>query len=152
LVDKNNPSLPPFDWEKERLPYTDNQFNVVVCLDTLECINDFYAALEDLIRVVRRRVIISLPNCWRKVFKQMLKGSGAQASYGLPPEWPMDRHKWFINSEEVEDLFFYQAAKTGRFCVARLIYHMPMTIRRHRWLYPLLIRLLPERYVKKFDG
>lgn len=151
LVDKNNPNLPPFDWEKEDLPFTDNSFDSVVCLDTLEHINDIHKGLHDLLRVSKRYVIISLPNCWRKTIKQFVKGYGTSASYGLPPEKPHDRHKWFFNTEDIENFIFYNASLAKLpFGVKTIAYHIPLTISRHRIIYPLARLLLPERYFKNF--
>ena len=149
LVDKNNPNLPSWDWEKESLPYSENAFDTIVCLDTLEHINDFHASFQDLLRVSKKNVIISLPNCWRKMFKQMLKGRGDVASYGLPPEKPMDRHKWFMNTQEIEEFLAYQsAAGEHPYTIKKIVYHVQNTIPRHRIQYPLMKSLLPERYFK----
>lgn len=149
LVDKNNPNLPPWDWEKELLPYPDNSSDTLVCLDTLEHINDFHRSFQDLLRVAKTHVVISLPNCWRKMFKQMLQGYGTTASYGLPFEKPMDRHKWFFNTMEIEQYFMYQSvASPIPFKIVDIAYAAPITIPRHRVLYPLMRALLPERYSK----
>lgn len=149
LVDKNNPSLPPWDWEKELLPYGDASFDTVVCLDTLEHINDFHRSAQDVLRVARKHVVISLPNCWRKMFKQMLQGYGTSASYGLPFEKPMDRHKWFFNTVEIEQFFQYQGSVSATpFRVADMRFTVPVTTALHRVLYPLVQWVLPERYAK----
>ncbi len=149
LVDKNNPNLPPWDWEKELLPYGDGSFDTVVCLDTLEHINDFHRSAQDLLRVARTHVVISLPNCWRKMFKQMLQGYGTSASYGLPFEKPMDRHKWFFNTVEIEQFFQYQSAvSVTPFRVVDMRFAVPVTTTLHRMLYPLVRWFLPERYAK----
>mgnify|MGYP001580854460 CR=1 FL=1 len=149
LIDKNNPNLPPFDWEKEALPYPDNSFDSVVCLDVLEHINELHRSFEDLLRVSRKHVIISLPNCWRKMFKQMLNGRGTQASYGLPPEAPMDRHRWFFNPEEIEEFLVYQSV-CGRikFRIVDRAYHIPLATTAHRIIYPLVMHVLPRHYTK----
>ncbi|MSR85677.1 methyltransferase domain-containing protein [Candidatus Uhrbacteria bacterium] len=149
LIDKNNLQLSSWDWEKEMIPYQDQSFDTVICLDTLEHINDFHRSFHDLLRVAKKYVIVSLPNCWRKVFKHMLMGYGMSGSYGLPPEKPMDRHKWFFNTEDIEAFLCYQSAvSVTPYRIAKMAYHMPMTIARHRIQYPLMRLLLPERHVK----
>jgi hypothetical protein len=151
LVDKNNVNLKPFDWEQETLPYADGQFDTVVCLDTLEHINDLHRSFYDLLRVSKKRVIISLPNCWRKTFKRMLNGSSDQGAYGLPPERPMDRHKWFFNTEEIEDFFFYNAETAPhRYRVIEVKHHVPISRLAHRIIYPIIHAILPEKYGKNF--
>ena len=150
LVDKNNPNLPAFDWEKESLPFDDNSFDAVICLDTMEHIDRFHFAVDDLLRVSKRYVIISLPNCWRKMYKYMLiKGQGSRPSYGLPPEPPLDRHRWFFNTEDIQDFFYYQSAVSPRpFTVREIRYHLPAEARWQPIVYPLALKLLPRRFFK----
>src|SRR3989344_16551 len=150
LVDKNNPDLPAFDWEKEMLPYKENTFDTVVCLDTLEHINDLHQSFEDLVRVTGKHLIISLPNCWRKTSKEFIKGRGSSSSYGLPPERPFDRHKWFMNSEYIVQFMVYKAAVSvsPRFLVKKIVYYIPRTTWIHAWLYPLARIVLQDRYFK----
>lgn len=149
IVDKNIPGHPAFDWERASLPYADKAFDTVVCLDVLEHINDLHTAFTDLLRVSKKYVIISLPNCWRKMFKQMLRGRGTQASYGLPPEKPMDRHKWFFNPTEIEEFLAYQSAvSVTPFTIKASFYHQPKTVAVHHLVYPLIRQLLPKRYAR----
>jgi hypothetical protein len=141
-LDKNNPDLPVFDWEKARLPFEDGAIDTVVCMDTLEHINDIHNALHDIFRVAEKHVIISLPNCWRKTWAKFLRGYGSGASYGLPPEKPHDRHKWFFTSEDVDNFISYNAYKAG-WHVERVIYHAPQTRLWHRIFFPVLTALSP---------
>jgi len=147
LVDKNNPNLPEFNWEKEKLPFEDNSFDSLVCLDVLEHIENSHEALGDLVRVSQGHVVISLPNCWRKAVGEFAKGRGRWATYGLPPEKPMDRHKWFFNVEDAEDFIYYNSSKY-EYSVERVIYHAPKTIWRLKILYPILQMVLPEHQFK----
>lgn len=149
IVDKNIPGHPEFDWERANLPYPDQSFDTVVCLDVLEHINDLHGAFADLLRVSKKYVIISLPNCWRKMFKQMARGRGTQASYGLPPEKPMDRHKWFFNPTEIEEFLAYQSAVgASPFSIKEYAYHQPKTVPLHAVVYPIIRTFLPERYAR----
>lgn len=148
LVDKNNPNLPPFDWEKERLPYDDGSFDTVVCLDTLEHVNDLHGCFADLLRVSKKYIIISLPNAWRRMFVEMLHGHDRFPQYGIPPEKPIDRHKWIFNTEEAENFVFYQSAPDrANYAVKAVLHHAPKTIWRLKVAYPL-IRLLAPRHFK----
>ncbi len=147
-VDKNNESLDTFDWDASLLPYADGQFDSVFCLDTLEHITDIHTRFADLLRVTKKYAVVSLPNCWRKTPREMIGGRSIRASYGLPVEKPMDRHRWYMNTEEIEDFLFYNAAKNG-FDVEGVLYHLP---RIARWHYVLsaLRPIIPERYFKNF--
>lgn len=146
LVDKHNPALPNFDWELEPLPFASNSFDTVVCLDTLEHIDALHTALDDLVRVSKQFIIVSLPNCWRSTSREVLCARSRSASYGLPPEAPHDRHKWYFNSEDIEAFMSYNAQRLG-LQVHSLWFHAP----RRKWTHTLLqlaIRALPERYFK----
>ncbi len=146
LIDKHNPALPDFDWETGVLPFSDDTFDTVVCLDTLEHIDQLHFALRDLARVSKRYIIVSLPNCWRTAAREVLSARSRSASYGLPPESPHDRHKWYFNSEDIEDFMFYNAQRLG-LNVLSICFHAP----RRKWTHTLLhvlTRALPERYFK----
>lgn len=151
LVDKNNPALPSFDWDKEPLPFADNSFDTVVCLDTLEHISDIHKCFHDLLRISKRYIIISLPNNWRRLVKGLIKGYGTSVAYGIPLIKPMDRHHWFFNTEEAENFVFYNTAVANPTVAVRDVgYYIPTTIPRHRVIYPVLRRLLPMVHFKNF--
>jgi hypothetical protein len=151
LVDKNNPNLPSFDWDKEELPFADNSFDTVVCLDTLEHISDIHKCFHDLIRISKRYIIVSLPNNWRRMVKGIIKGYGNSVAYGIPLIRPMDRHRWFFNTEEAENFFYYNAAVSHPPVDVRQVrYYIPTTIPRHRVIYPLLRWLLPLSHFENF--
>ena len=101
------------DLDKEGVPFDDNSFDCVVCSDVLEHIENIHSVFDDLIRVSRKYVIISLPNSW-SVFKwNILKGGGELKFYGLPLEKPIDRHRWFFNYEQAVRFIDYRAKKCG---------------------------------------
>lgn len=147
-IDKNNPALESFDWDKESLPFADRYFNAALCLDTLEHIMDIHKCFHDLLRVTNKTVVVSLPNGWRKSLKEFLRGYGSRVSYGIPPERPYDRHKWFMNTEDIEHFFYYNAERAG-FKVEHMVYHAPVRVWWH-YAFPLLKYVLPERYYKNF--
>ena len=72
---------------------------------------------DELCRVSRKYVIVSLPNPWADFhhmlrFKDYRPGQ-ALKFYGLPVEEPEDRHKWFFSAEEAERFIHYRAAKNS---------------------------------------
>jgi hypothetical protein len=44
------------------LPYSDSQFDVALCSETLERVTDFRSALDELLRVARTAVVITVPH------------------------------------------------------------------------------------------
>lgn len=149
LVDKNNPELPSFDWEKEKLPYEARSFDTVVCLDVLEHVDTFHDSFYDLLRISNEYVIISLPNNWKKTFNEFIRGRGRWPHYGIPPEKPLDRHKWFFNTEDIEDFIYYHSARSlGNYEIVDVQYHIPKTIPRIKLLYPIFRSILPEYQFK----
>ncbi len=105
------------DLEKEGIPFPDDSFDCVLCLDVLEHLENIHALFDDLCRVTRRYLIISLPNPWSRLWHTLAGGDyrpgQALKFYGLPLERPEDRHKWFFSSEEAERFILYRAGKNG---------------------------------------
>ena len=62
------------------------------------------AVLPTLCRVSKRHVVISLPNPHRDFYAMLREGNYCEGRhlkfYGLPPEPPEDRHRWFFTVEE----------------------------------------------------
>jgi len=101
--------------EKENLPFPDNTFDCVLCLDVLEHLENIHEVFDELCRVTRRYVIISLPNPWADFWHMLCYGDYRPGQpmkfYGLPLEPPDDRHKWFFSNEEAEKFILYKAVK-----------------------------------------
>lgn len=105
------------DLEKEKIPFPDQSYDCVLCLDVLEHIENIHDVFDELCRVSRNYVIISLPNAWA-VFYAMLrfgeyKPGQAIKFYGLPMEIPADRHKWFFSDDEAKRFVQYRARKNN---------------------------------------
>ena len=105
------------DLERGPLPFPDNAFDCVLCLDVLEHLEAIHFVFDELCRVAKRHVIISLPNPWKELWSAMrCKVRPADCPtkfYGLPLERPGDRHRWFFNCEEARRFIEYRAAKCG---------------------------------------
>lgn len=103
------------DLEKEKVPFPDNSFDCVLCLDVLEHLDNIHEVFDELCHIARRYVIISLPNAWSIFYNMLLFGDyqlgTAMKFYGLPLERPEDRHKWFFSIDEAEKFIVYRAAK-----------------------------------------
>ncbi|OQY44978.1 MAG: hypothetical protein B6242_11525 [Anaerolineaceae bacterium 4572_78] len=101
--------------EKGSPPFPDNTFDCVLCLDVLEHVDNIHDVFDELCRISKKYVIISLPNPWASFAHVMLFGNKTPHQplkfYGLPPEKPRDRHKWFFSNEEAKQFITYRAAK-----------------------------------------
>jgi len=111
------PPTVPVDLERQGVPYADGAFDCVLCLDVLEHVDNPHRLFDELCRVSRGFVIVSLPNCWA-AFWSMLRGGEyrpgqATKFYGLPPKPPGDRHKWFFHVGEAEAFVRERAAACG---------------------------------------
>ncbi len=93
----------------ERLPFDDNAFDTVICTDVMEHLDALHRVFDELVRISRGRMLVSLPNCWRNLRKRIARGHGTPQYYGLPIERTGDRHKWFFNTEDVVAFFRAQA-------------------------------------------
>jgi len=89
-----------------QLPFADGEFDTVICCDVLEHLNNLHHTFGELVRVSRNKVIISLPNCWTAARQRIARGRGEIGLYGLPPEPPEDRHKWFFSLSEGKAFVF----------------------------------------------
>jgi len=101
------------DLEKEKIPFQDNTFDCVVCTDVLEHLDNIHDVFDELIRVSKSYIILSLPNNWSVAKVPIIIGKGNLKFYGLPPDKPQDRHKWFFNYSEAEQFVRERARKKG---------------------------------------
>ena len=93
----------------KKLPFKKNEFETTICIEVLEHLDNLHVIANDLFRVTKSHLLISLPNSWRDSRKQIERGRGTIGHYGLPITKPLDRHKWFINTQEA--VFFFQKIK-----------------------------------------
>ena len=96
------------DLDKGSLPFEDQSYGCVLCLDVLEHLENIREVFDHLCRINRRHVIISLPNPWG-----MMTGRDHLKFYGSPVDRPEDRHRWFFSSSEAIAFIRYRAEKTG---------------------------------------
>lgn len=120
--------------EEEKLSRFDSDsFDVLVCTDVLEHIDNLYDVLDDMLRVSKDKVIISLPNC-AHIFRilPVVFGISSGKFYGLPIDPPGDRHKWFFNWKELSKFFNTYAERNNLQIHSEfLTYHYKSPIRRN---------------------
>ncbi|NBB80755.1 MAG: methyltransferase domain-containing protein [Verrucomicrobia bacterium] len=96
--------------ECDCLPFQDSSYHTVICIKVLEHLDCLHRIMDELFRVAKKEVIVSLPNCWNSARTPIARGSGTIAHYGLPLERPVDRHKWFLSVTDITE-FFCQYSK-----------------------------------------
>lgn len=94
-----------------RLTFATDAFHCVICIDVLEHLDNMHAIFDEIIRVAKHYIIISLPNCWRDARRPIERGRGTFAHYGLPVDPPIDRHKWFFNYTQAREFLERQSQK-----------------------------------------
>ncbi|MCA8969606.1 MAG: class I SAM-dependent methyltransferase [Planctomycetes bacterium] len=109
------PPTLPVDLEAQGVPYSSDTFDCVLCLDVLEHVDNPHQLFDELCRVSRGFVVVSLPNCWAAFWGMLRHGpyrpGRALKFYGLPPEAPGDRHKWFFHIGEAEEFIRSRSAR-----------------------------------------
>jgi hypothetical protein len=102
------------DLDHQDLPIPSQSFDTVVCTDVLEHLERCHAVFDELCRVSRRHVIVSLPNPLRNLLMAIAEGSkGRLKYYGLPVDRPPDRHRWFFGFEEAAEFLRERGERAG---------------------------------------
>lgn len=121
------------DLDRQNLPFEACRFDTVVCTDVLEHLERCHTVADELFRVARDRVIISLPNPLGNLMWALLRGDGGRLKfYGLPSRPPVDRHRWFFGAEEA-DAFVRDRGIANGFVIEQLD-HEPG--KAPRWVTP----------------
>ena len=106
--------------DQRSLPVEDRSFDTVVCTDVLEHLERCHAVFDELCRVSRRHVVVSLPNPLHALMDAIANGSqGRLKYYGLPVDPPADRHRWFFGHEEAVE-FLSQRGRGAGFGVEQM--------------------------------
>lgn len=103
------------DLEKDEIPFEDDSFDCVLCLDVLEHLDNIHDVFKKLCSISKRYVILSLPNNYSVFYSYLKRGDSKSENlmkfYGLPVEPPNDRHKWFFGASDAISFVQYQAEK-----------------------------------------
>jgi SAM-dependent methyltransferase len=77
------------------LPFEDSNFDYVVALDLIEHLDDFEGALEDLLRITKRSLLVMLPNLAHLQLRlRFLRTGRLSGKYDLIYGQGQDRHRW----------------------------------------------------------
>lgn len=140
------------DLESGPLPFEDGEYDIVICCDVLEHLEKIHVVFDELCRVSKEYVIISLPNClgylWRILVRYGKETDDTLMKYyGLPAEPVLDRHKWFFDSSDARKFIQTRAGMNGMTVTQIDCMTRPWTPRRitrfRHWLCKKLL-LRPE--------
>ncbi len=65
--------------DAQNLPFEDNEFDVVISSETIEHVQDYHRAVDEMLRVTKKTVIITVPHEPKHVIEKSIK-------YGVPGE------------------------------------------------------------------
>lgn len=82
---------------------TSEQFDIVTAIDVLEHTNDINNAINELLRVCRGTFVINLPNELTLLYRFRLLFGKISGKFAVNLS-SLDRHRWFFNLENVEQL------------------------------------------------
>lgn len=96
------------------LQFDDNTFEFVVALDVLEHLEFAHRALDELIRITKNCLFVSLPNmsCLSFRLQYFLHGK-LSGKYSLTPEFLSDRHRWLTTFHQSVEFVNVIASKNG---------------------------------------
>ncbi len=129
----------------EALPFNDEEFDFVCSMDVLEHLESFHQINQELLRVSRRYVLVSLPNSACEIVNIILNkssfGSDSERGYyskyyGLPLVVPEDRHRWWLYPQDI--VRFYEHFSANNKCGVK--YFLPRRTMKGRVLELLLGR------------
>lgn len=96
------------------LPFEKESFETVVALDVLEHIDDIHFVFDELCRVSKKWVIITLPNAFELRGRLLfLLGKSVSGKYGLPALPPLDRHRWIFSFKDAKNFAEKGAQRNG---------------------------------------
>jgi SAM-dependent methyltransferase len=113
-ADMNDTADLVINLDRDNLPFLDASIDTVIAADVLEHLERLHAVFDELCRVARRRVIVSLPNPYRSFILAAAEGKASTLKYyGLPADKPIDRHRWFFGARHAEAFIRERAARNG---------------------------------------
>jgi len=99
-----------FDLEQGVLPFDDNSFDLAICLDVLEHIQAAHKILEEIFRVSRSHVVVSLPNEYTLYFRLRFLLGKPKKELGW---FPRNRHKWLASYNQAKEFIGFYAGRCG---------------------------------------
>jgi SAM-dependent methyltransferase len=126
------------------LPFRSRSFELVAALDVLEHTDRIWGAFDELCRVSRVWLAVSLPNLYGLVQRVEFVLGRRWAKYLLPSEPIEDRHRWLIGLRESRRFVSERAARNG-FQISDEVFQRPEFRRASVKFAYRLANLLPGR-------
>lgn len=93
------------------IPLETSSYDVVFALDVLEHTNDIFSVFEELVRIARLQIIVSLPNMYHWRFRLRYLFGCEMGKYILPLEPIVDRHRWLTSYRTTHNFCHHMAKK-----------------------------------------
>ena len=96
------------------IPYDDNSFDIVTCVDVIEHVPDYMCLLKDMLRVSRQVVFVSTPN--RR--QEYTKKDGSPKNRWHLREWSVEEFNKIIAQQATEfDMYYLDGPFKGPFYI-----------------------------------
>lgn len=113
-----NPKLGSLDlYDGKKIPFEDESFDIVTCVDVLEHVRDYETFLTELLRVSRRGVFISTPN--RR--PENTSKNGSPKNYWHLREWSFDELNPIVSRYGTVEWNFINGPGEGPFTISGLV-------------------------------
>ena len=98
----------------DRLPFEDGSFDTSCAFDVLEHLENFHLITDEMFRVTKSTMLISLPNAIveavyllrnQTTYDEPAESGVYSKYYGLPLQVPRDRHRWSFSFEDIIRFF-----------------------------------------------
>ncbi|MCX7681259.1 MAG: class I SAM-dependent methyltransferase [Anaerolineae bacterium] len=103
------------EWDLEKpIDAPDNAYDIVVALDVLEHVEHIHRAYQELLRITRHKLFVSLPNMTCLSLRLQFFATGhLGGKYDLLPEHQGDRHRWLTGYRQVCAFIGHHARSAG---------------------------------------
>ncbi len=101
----------------DKLPFSNEAFDICCAFDVLEHLENFHLVNNELFRVSKNFVLISLPNSAFEIFPNVFKNNPQQRPdmnrgtyskyYGIPLQIPNDRHRWWLYFFDIIRFYYW---------------------------------------------
>ncbi len=117
-IDGRNPRLKVLDiFDGCHLPFPDNFFDVVTCVDVIEHVEDFNSLIQEMLRVSRKGVFLSTPN--RR--PEYTNKDGSPKNYWHLREWSFEEFEAIVKKFGLIDWNCINGPFEGPFSISKNI-------------------------------